>query len=210
MTAERNVCQDLTLEALYWVVPPETIPAVLLQTETQLPRMRALTAQVPIAVLIAMNLSTPPALGHVLRKVAHGLRFLWPDPPYRVPGAPAFVYRRSHLGAPLLVVLDERLARPLAPPHTPGACRCGVHLRGIDGPVEDVPATPATAAASARLHGSRGDSALPPGQGVTSSRVVRMPSPMRPSGPMGPVNASVPRPCCVRSAPACKSCGGGG
>ena len=66
MTAERNVCQDLTLEALYWVVPPETIPAVLLQTETQLPRMRALTAQVPIGVLIAMNLSTPPALGHVL------------------------------------------------------------------------------------------------------------------------------------------------
>jgi hypothetical protein len=92
MTAERNVCQDLTLEALHRAVPPETIPAVLLQTETQVPRVRALTAQLPIGVLIAMNLSTPRALGHVLRKVAYGLRFSWPDPPYRVPGASAFVY----------------------------------------------------------------------------------------------------------------------
>jgi hypothetical protein len=125
MTAERNVCQDLTLKA--------TIPAVLFQTETQLPRVAALTAQVPIGVLIAMNLCTPRALGHVLCKVAHGLRFIWPDPPYRVPGPPAFVYRRSHLRAPPLVVLDERLARVLATPHMPGTFRFGVRLMGHRG-----------------------------------------------------------------------------
>ena len=91
MTAERNFCQELTLEALHRAVPPETITAVLLQTETQPPRVRALTAQVTIWVLIAMNLYTHLALGHVLRKVAQGLRFIWPDPTYRVPGASAFV-----------------------------------------------------------------------------------------------------------------------
>jgi hypothetical protein len=34
MTAERNVCQDVTFKA--------TIPTVLFQAETQLPRVRAL------------------------------------------------------------------------------------------------------------------------------------------------------------------------
>ena len=135
MTAERNVCQDLTLEALHRAVPRETIPAVLLQTETQVPRVRALTAQLPIGVLIAMNLSTPRALGHVLRKVAYGLRFSWPDPPYRVPGASACVYRGSHRGAPPLVVLDERLAHLLVTPQTPGAFRFGVRLLAIEGTV---------------------------------------------------------------------------
>jgi hypothetical protein len=129
MTAERNVCQDVTLKA--------TIPTVLFQTETQLPRVRALTAQVPVGMLIAMNLSTRRTLGHVLRKAAHGLRFIWPDPPYRVPGASAVVYRRSHCGAPPLVV-DERLARALATPHTPGAFRIGVRLMAIEGTVRRV------------------------------------------------------------------------
>jgi hypothetical protein len=35
-----------------------------------------------------------------------------------------------------LVVLDERLARALATPHTPGAFRIGVRLMAIEGSVE--------------------------------------------------------------------------
>jgi Insertion element 4 transposase N-terminal/Transposase DDE domain len=166
MTAERNFCQELTLAALHRAVPPETITAVLLQTETQPPRVRALTAQVTIWVLIAMNLYTHLALGHVLRKVAQGLRFIWPDPTYRVPGASAFVYRRYQVGAAPVVALYERLARPIATPQTPGAFRFGVRLMAIAGTVEDVPATPANAAAFGRQHGSRGDSAFPQVQGV--------------------------------------------
>jgi Insertion element 4 transposase N-terminal/Transposase DDE domain len=166
MTAERNFCQELTLEALPRAVPPETITAVLLQTETQPPRVRALTAQVTIWVLIAMNLYTHLALGHVLRKVAQGLRFIWPDPTYRVPGASAFVYRRYQVGAAPVVALYERLARPIATPQTPGAFRFGLRLMAIAGTVEDVPDTPANAAAFGRQHGSRGDSAFPQVQGV--------------------------------------------
>jgi hypothetical protein len=166
MTAERNFCQELTLEALHRVVPPETITAVLRQTETQSPRVRALTAQVTIWVLIAMNLYTHLALGHVLRKVAQGLRFIWPDPTYRVPGASAFVYRRYQLGAAPVAALYDRLARPIATPQTPGAFRFGLRLMAIDGTVEEVPDTPANAAAFGRQHGSRGDSAFPQVQGV--------------------------------------------
>jgi Insertion element 4 transposase N-terminal/Transposase DDE domain len=166
MTAERNFCQELTIEALHRVVPPEMITAVLPQTETRPQRVRALTAQVTIWVLIAMNLYTHLALGHVLRKVAQGLRFIWPDPTYRVPGASAFVYRRYQLGAQPLVALYDRLARPLATPRTRGAFRFGLRLMAIDGTVEDVPDTPANAAAFGRQHGSRGDSAFPQVQGV--------------------------------------------
>src|SRR5437764_4184492 len=121
MTAERNFCQELTIEAVHRVVPPEMITAVLPQTETRPQRVRALTAQVTIWVLIAMNLSTHLALGHVLRQVAQGLRFIWPDPTYRVLGASAFVYRRYQVGAAPVGALYERLARPIATPQTPGA-----------------------------------------------------------------------------------------
>src|SRR5919204_6067326 len=77
-----------------------------------------------------MNVYTHLALGHVLRKVAQGLRFIWPDPTYRVPGASAFVYRRYQLGAAPVVALYERLARPIATAQTPG----GVPLRAaLDG-----------------------------------------------------------------------------
>jgi hypothetical protein len=97
----------------------------------------------------------------VLRKLAQGLRFIWPDPSYRVPGASAFVYRRYQLGMRPLALLYARLAQPLAIPQTLGAFRFGLRLMAIDGTVEDVPDTPANAAAVGRQHGSRGNSAFP-------------------------------------------------
>src|SRR5207248_5632645 len=68
--------------------------------------------------------------------------------------------RTSASSAPV-VALYERLARPIATPQTPGAFRFGLRLMAIDGTVEDVPDTPANAAAFGRQHGSRGDSAFP-------------------------------------------------
>jgi hypothetical protein len=50
-------------------------------------RARKLTAEATIWVLIALNVYTHLAVGHVLRKVSQRLRFIWPDPTYRVPGA---------------------------------------------------------------------------------------------------------------------------
>jgi hypothetical protein len=166
MDAERNFCQELTVEALQRAVPPEAIHAALRETSRPVRRVRKLTAQATIWVLIAMNLYTHLALGHVLRKVSQGLRFIWPDPTYRVPGASALVYRRYQLGAAPVMALYERLARPLATPQTPGAFRFGLRLMALDGTVEDVPDSPATAATFGRQQGRRGDSALPQVQGV--------------------------------------------
>jgi Insertion element 4 transposase N-terminal/Transposase DDE domain len=164
--AERNFSQELSVEALHQVVPPEALSAVLADHGSPTPRVRKLTAEVTIWVLIAMNVYTHLALGHVLRKVAQGLRFIWPDASYRVPGASAFVYRRYQLGPQPMQALFERLARPIATPRTPGAFAFGLRLMALDGTVEDVSDTPANAAAFGRQHGSRGDSAFPQVQGV--------------------------------------------
>jgi hypothetical protein len=164
--AERNFSQELSVEALHRVVPPEVLSAVLADHGSPTPRVRKLTAEVTIWVLIAMNVYTHLALGHVLRKVAQGLRFIWPDASYRVPGASAFVYRRYQLGPQPMQALFERLARPIATPRTPGAFAFGLRLMALDGTVEDVSDTPANAAAFGRQHGSRGDSAFPQVQGV--------------------------------------------
>ena len=166
MEAERNFSQELSVEALHRVVPPEVISTVLADHGNPTPRVRKLTAEVTLWVLIAMNLYTHLALGHVLRKVAQGLRFIWPDASYRVPGASAFVYRRYQLGPQPVQALFARLARPIATPRTPGAFAFGLRLMALDGTVEDVPDTPANAAAFGRHHGSRGDSAFPQVQGV--------------------------------------------
>src|SRR5438067_1023971 len=166
LEAERNFCQDMTVEALQRAVPQDAIAAVLEETGNPVRRARKLTAEATVWTLIAMNLYTHLALGHVLRKIAQGLRFIWPDPSYRVPGASAFVYRRYQLGAAPVVALYERLARPIATPQTPGAFRFGLRLMALDGTVEDVPDSPANAAAFGRQHGSRGDSAFPQVQGV--------------------------------------------
>ena len=166
MDHERNFCRELTVEALQRAVPPEAIHAVLRETGSPVRRARKLTAEATIWVLIALNVYTPLAVGHVLRKVSQGLRFIWPDPTYRVPGASAFVYRRYQLGAAPVVALYERLARPIATAQTPGAFRFGLRLMALDGTVEAVPDSPANAAAFGRQHGSRGDSAFPQVQGV--------------------------------------------
>jgi hypothetical protein len=166
MDHERNFCRELTVEALQRAVPPEAIHAVLRETGSPVRRARKLTAEATIWVLIALNVYTHLAVGHVLRKVSQGLRFIWPDPTYRVPGASAFVYRRYQLGAAPVVALYERLARPIATAQTPGAFRFGLRLMALDGTVEAVPDSPANAAAFGRQHGSRGDSAFPQVQGV--------------------------------------------
>jgi hypothetical protein len=166
MEHERNFCQELTVEALQQAVPPEAIHAALRETSRPVRRARKLTAEATIWALIAMNVYTHLALDHVLRKVSQGLRFIWPDPTYRVPGASALVYRRYQLGAAPVRALYERLARPIATPQTPGAFRFGLRLMALDGTVEDVPDSPANAAAFGRQHGSRGDSAFPQVQGV--------------------------------------------
>jgi hypothetical protein len=158
--AEDKFSQALTLEALSRAVPLADIKAVLLQEGVQVQRERKLNMVVTMFVVLAMNLYTHLAMGHVMRKLAHGLRFVWPDPTYSVPQASALTYRRYQLGVRPLAALFHRVCRPLAPPETPGAFCFGRRLMAIDSTVEDLPDTPPNVAVFGRYQSSRGPSAF--------------------------------------------------
>jgi integrase len=77
-----------------------------------------------------------------MRKLAHGLHLIWPDPDDAVPGASAFSYRRAQLGARPLVALFKQVCQPTATPQTRGAFLFGLRLMASDGTTADVPDTP--------------------------------------------------------------------
>jgi hypothetical protein len=164
--AESKFSHELHLEAIGRAVPMTEIGAALEETGSQEVRVRKLSMVAVVLVTIAMNIYTHLSIGEAMRKLARGLRFVWPDPDYVVPKDSAIVYRRYQLGARPLVNLFHRVCRPMATPETPGAFLFGLRLMAIDGTVEDVPDTPANVAVFGRHHGDRGDSAFPQLQGV--------------------------------------------
>ena len=159
--AESKFCHELTLEAIGQAVPLAEVQAVLTETGACEQRERKLNMLVTVMLTIAMNIYTHSSIGEVLRKLAQGLRYIWPDPEYRVANDSAISQRRYQLGARPLVALFHRVCRPLATPETVGAFLFGLRLMAIDGSKEDVPDTPENVAAFGRHHADRGDSAFP-------------------------------------------------
>lgn len=157
---ERKFSSELRLDALARAVPMEAIEAVLEAEGARQRRERKLNAAVVVLLLVAMNLYTHLSLGHVLRKLCQGLRFVWPDPEFAVPGGSAITYRRYRLGARPLAARFRRLCSPLATAETPGAFLFGLRLMALDSTVEDAPDTPANVAAFGRGGGDRGQSAF--------------------------------------------------
>lgn len=166
VTAEDNFSRALSLEALDRAIPHTTITAVLSEADAAAARERKLTMTAVVLVLLAMNLYTHLSIEAVWHKLARGLRFVWPGPEIVLPGKRARSYRRYPLGARPLVALFHRVCQPLTTPATPGAYCFGRRLMAIDGPVEDVPDTPANARAFGRHDGGRGASAVPQVLGV--------------------------------------------
>jgi hypothetical protein len=121
---------------------------------------------ITVMLVIMMNLYTHVSIGGVMKKLGRGLRYIWPDPDYVLPGASAIIYRRKQLGVRPMVRLFHQVCRPLAQPATPGAFLFGLRLMGIDGSVEDVPDTPENAKVFGRHRSDRGQSAFPQVQGV--------------------------------------------
>jgi hypothetical protein len=121
---------------------------------------------VVVWLVIALHLYTTLSIGAVLRKLARGLRLIWPDPTIQLPKDSALAYRRARLGARPLVVLFQQLCQPLATPQTQGAFLFGLRLMAIDGTVENVPDTQANAAYFGRHTSLRGNSAFPQVQAV--------------------------------------------
>lgn len=164
--AESKFSRELTLEAIGQVVPMGEIKAVLDEEEVKESRERKLNMVVTVLLVIAMNIYSHLSIGHVMRKLAQGLRFIWRDSEHRLPRDSALSYRRYQLGARPLVALFHRVCRPMATPETPGAFLFGLRLMAIDGTVEDAPDTSANVAAFGRHHSDRGQAAFPQIQGV--------------------------------------------
>ena len=156
----------LTIDALSQAIPPDAITRVIAQEGVGEARERKLTMALVIWLVIALHLYPTVSISGVLRKLARGLRFIWPDPSIALPGDSALAYRRTQLGARPIVALFKQVCRPMATTQTRGAFLFGLRLMAIDGTTEDVPDTPANAAAFGRHTSARGASAFPQLQGV--------------------------------------------
>jgi hypothetical protein len=163
---ESKFSRELTLEAIGHAVPMSEIKAVLQEERAEETRERKLNMVVVVLLVISMNIYTHLSIGHVMKKMAQGLRFVWCDPDYRLAKDSAITYRRYQLGARPLVALFRRVCRLMATPETPGAFLFGLRLMAIDGTTEDVPDTPENVAVFGRHHSDRGQSAFPQVQGV--------------------------------------------
>jgi len=166
LEAESKFGRTLTLDALGQVVLMSDIKAVIQEEAVEEIRERKLTMVVAVLLVITMNIYSRLSLGHVMQKLGQGLRFIWGDPDYRLPGDSAISYRRYQLGARPVVALFHRVCRPMTTLQTPGAFLFGLRLMAIDGTIEDVPDTPENMAAFGRHHTDRGDSAFPQVRGV--------------------------------------------
>jgi hypothetical protein len=116
---------------------------------------------VTVLVVVGMNIYPYLSIGHVLQKLARGLRFIWPDADYEIPKDSAFSYRRYQLGAPVMARLFRHICRPIATPETKGAFCFGLRTMAIDGTTESLADTPANAAVFGRHHTDRGEAAFP-------------------------------------------------
>lgn len=166
LDAQSKFCRELSLEAIAKALPAEAIDEVIDQEGVKEQRERKLTMRVVAMLCIAMGLHANLAQAEVMRKLARGLRFIFPDHDYPLPGASAISQRRYQLGARPMVALFRAICRPMTTPDTPGAFLFGLRLMAIDGTVEDVADTPENVAVFGRLGGSRGPSAFPKVGGV--------------------------------------------
>lgn len=159
--AERNFCQELQVDMINRVLPVTEIEQILAAEGVQASRIRKLDLPVTVLVLVGMNLYPYLSIGHVMQKIARGLRFIWPDADYDVPGDSALCYRRYQLGAPVMARLFQHTCRPIATPETKGAFCFGLRAMAIDGTVENLPDTPENEAVFGRHHTDRGEAAFP-------------------------------------------------
>ena len=164
--AESKFCQELDVTAITRVVSKETIQAAIASENVQASRVRKLNPLVTVLVIVGMNIYSYLSIGHVMQKIAKGLRFIWSDPEASLPKDSALSYRRYQLGAPVMAQLFRQVCRPIATALTQGAFLFGRRLMAIDGTVEDIADTPANEAVFGRHRTDRAKAAFPQGRCV--------------------------------------------
>lgn len=163
---ERKFCEELRLDALATVLPLSEIESVLGQLQIRQQRHRKVTLLATVYLVIGLHLYSRLSVGAVFKRLGRGLRFIWPDPDWKMPSESALTYRRYQLGARSLVALFHRLCRPLATLATAGAFAFGRRLLALDATVENVPDTAENARAFGRSRNAQSGSAFPQVRGV--------------------------------------------
>ncbi len=158
---EQRFCDAVTMETITRVVPAATIAAVVEEIGVRERRVRKLSAQVTILVLIGMGLYSHLSIPAVMQKLVKGVCLLWADWEYQPATASALTQRRYQLGVRVLARLFRRVCQPLAQAETRGAFLFGLRLMALDGTKEDVPDTPENTRVFGRHGGPKGGSAYP-------------------------------------------------
>jgi len=149
-------CESSSLPQLY---PREEVADLLTRCHAWEERERKLSQVVMVYYVIGLSLLRRLNLAAVLRFLARGLRWLWPDPELALPTAGALVYRRKQSGVTVLRQLFRHRCQPMATQETKGAFRFGLRLMAIDSTLDEVADTPANALHFGRL--TTGKSASP-------------------------------------------------
>jgi hypothetical protein len=156
-----SFCQALRFETLEQLYPREEVSELLSKWKRWGQRERCLNQLVIVYYVIALSLFRQLNIAAVFRQLAHGLRWLWPDPWLRLPSAAALVYRRKHLGTPVMRHLFQQVCRPMATEHTKGAFQFGLRLMAVDSTLEEVADTKANELSFGRMSRGHGRSPFP-------------------------------------------------
>ena len=146
-----KLCHHMSLEVLQDLFPLKAVEQVRTSCHAWEKRERALNMVTIVYLIIALTLFPRLTVAGVLRRLASGARFLWPDPRVAVPTDGAICQRRQQLGVTPVRQLFRRCCRPQATQETKGAFRWGRRVVAIDGTSEDVAETPDNANFFGRL-----------------------------------------------------------
>ncbi len=86
------------------------IKAALAAENIQAARVRKLNLWLTVLIIVCMNIYPFLSIGHVMQKMARGLRFIWPDPEYAVVKDSALSYRRYQISPRVIIIDPDRLS----------------------------------------------------------------------------------------------------
>jgi hypothetical protein len=154
---DERLSDRIAIGLLTRVVPPGLVDEVVAQTDAGEVRKRLLPSRVVVYFVLAMCLFADKGYEEVARLLTEGLAWArrWRGR-WEVPSTAAISNARARLGAEPLRVLFERVVRPLADEHTPGAWYRRWRLVAWDGTTLDVPDTQSNVESFGRPGSSRG------------------------------------------------------
>jgi hypothetical protein len=144
---ESKFSSHLDVEVVERFSPREGVSQLLTTCHAWQQRERKLSQLLIVSYVIALSLFRHLNVTEVFAHLSRGLRWLWPQESIRLPTGAALTAPRESLGIPVLRQLFPGCSRPLAPPKTTRAFALGMRLMALDGTLEDVAETQASASA---------------------------------------------------------------